>query len=342
MTRGSMALPSVSVIIPTLNAEQYLDECLASIRGQDYPSSLVEIIVADAGSTDATLEIAALHRVEKVVPNPLKTGEAGKACAIRAAEGDVLLSVDSDNVLVGTDWLRRIIAPFVDAAVWATQAVRFAYRRSDPAMFRYHALLGAGDPLAVYVGNYDRLSGLTGRWTDCPHTSEERDGWLRVVVDPAAIPTLGANGFAFRRSVLSPDDLDNDYFFDIDVAADLIARGHQVIGVVDVAVRHYFCRDLAVYRRKTRRRVDDFMFHRSTGVRTYPWTRSRAGILRFALSTSLILPLVLDVATGQRRVRDPAWWLHVPVCLLTLGIYGAGVVRGILRPREMDRTGWRQ
>jgi glycosyltransferase involved in cell wall biosynthesis len=335
-------MPTVSVIIPTLNAAQYLDECLASIRAQDYPTDLVQVIIADAGSTDRTLVIAQSHGVDMIVPNPLRTGEAGKACALRAASGELILSVDSDNVLVGTDWLRRMVAPFGDGEVWATQALRFAYRRSDPPMFRYHALLGAGDPLAIYIGNYDRLSALTGQWTGCPHHSERRNGWIRVTLDSGAIPTLGANGFMFRRSVLPESTVNDPYFFDIDVAADLVLAGQHTIGIVDVPIRHYFCRDLRVYHRKTRRRIDDFMFHRSTGGRTYPWTRSRAGILRFVLSTVLVVPLLVDVQRGLRRVPDPAWWLHLPVCVMTLGIYAAGVLRGLRRPRELDRSNWRQ
>ncbi len=337
-----MNTPRVSIIIPTLNAAAYLDECLSSIRRQTLRADELEIIIADGGSTDATFEIAAKHHVDRIVDNPLRTGESGKAVAIRAARAEVLLSIDSDNVLVGDDWLERILAPFDDAGVWATQAIAFDYRSVDNALVRYTALLGAGDPLAVYVGNYDRMSALTGQWTGCPHEEEERRGWRRVTIDPRHVPTLGANGFAFRLSALTQDELARDYFFDIDVAAAVIRRGHRVVGIVDVAIRHYFCRDLSTYRRKTRRRVDDYMFHRSTGERTYPWPSARRGMVRFVVSTVLVLPIALDAARGWRRVPDSAWLLHVPVCWITLITYAWGVARGLIRPQAMDRSSWRQ
>ena len=47
-------LPKVSFLIPTLNAEGILENCLQSIRRQDYPQDLIEIVVADGGSADAT------------------------------------------------------------------------------------------------------------------------------------------------------------------------------------------------------------------------------------------------------------------------------------------------
>ena len=75
----------VSIVIPTLNSERTLDECLRSIAAQDVPRGSYEIVIADGGSTDGTLAIASARGVDRVVGNPLKTGEAGKAAGIRAA-----------------------------------------------------------------------------------------------------------------------------------------------------------------------------------------------------------------------------------------------------------------
>ena len=71
------AAPSVSAVIATLNAERALGSCLAALRAQDYAGDL-QIVIADGGSTDRTLAIAAENRAT-VVENPLRTGEAGKA-----------------------------------------------------------------------------------------------------------------------------------------------------------------------------------------------------------------------------------------------------------------------
>ena len=43
---------------------------------------------------------------------PAADRRGGKARGARAARGEVLAFVDSDNILVGTDWLRRMTAPF--------------------------------------------------------------------------------------------------------------------------------------------------------------------------------------------------------------------------------------
>jgi glycosyltransferase involved in cell wall biosynthesis len=335
------AAPSVSVVTPTLNAARYLEECLGSVRSQDYPGR-VEVVIVDAGSTDETLDIARRFEVERILENPLKTGEAGKAVGLRAAEGDLLLSLDSDNVIVGSDWLRRMVEPFSDPEVMSAQALRWDYRRQDHFITRWAALTGVGDPLALYVGNYDHYSHLTGRWTDYPHQAEQREGWLRVTIDPDWVPTLGANGYLVRREALRRVPF-GDYFFDIDFAHDLVQLGLNTVALVDVPIRHYFSDSVSRFYLKTRRRVDDFYFFSSKGMRSYPWTsRRKKGAARFVASTVLVVPLLVDIGRGLRRRPDRAWLFHLPACWITLVVYGTGAIRARLRPRMLDRRGWRQ
>ncbi len=334
---------SVSVVLPTLNAERHLRECLGALRDQVYAGD-VELIVPDAGSTDATRAIAAEHGA-RILENPLKTGEAGKAVGVKAASGEVVLLLDSDNILVGQDWLARMVRPLAeDAEVIGCEPARFVANPSDHVINRWHALLGAADPLTIFTGNYARDSKLTGAWTGLPHRSEPRDGWERVELQPGAVPVLGANGFMVRRTAYDAHPV-GDYLFDLDYVNLLVHHGHRVFARPDVGIRHLFCDSVSGYRRKTRRRVDDFFFHSAEGERSYPWTakaRTR-GIADFALSTALLLPIVRQAWRGQRQAPDAgAWAWHVLACAITLGVYGAGVIRGRLRPRMLSREGWQQ
>jgi glycosyltransferase involved in cell wall biosynthesis len=51
----SIAYPSISVIVPSFNQGQYIEETLLSIIDQKYPN--LEILVLDGGSTDNTVEV---------------------------------------------------------------------------------------------------------------------------------------------------------------------------------------------------------------------------------------------------------------------------------------------
>ena len=49
--------PFISVILPTYNEERYIHSCIESLIGQTYPRELMEWIIIDGNSIDATREI---------------------------------------------------------------------------------------------------------------------------------------------------------------------------------------------------------------------------------------------------------------------------------------------
>jgi rSAM/selenodomain-associated transferase 2 len=84
----------LSVIIPTLNEEKFIGRLLAHLASHA-DERLLEIIVADGGSTDRTVEIA---REKGAVV--LQTSKAGRAiqfnAGVAAARGDVFYFVHAD------------------------------------------------------------------------------------------------------------------------------------------------------------------------------------------------------------------------------------------------------
>ena len=85
----------VSIIIPTLNEEKNIVGCLTALRDQDF-SGHYEIIVADADSTDATLEIARSYQCVVVSGGLPATSRNNGA---RVAKGELLFFLDADTVL---------------------------------------------------------------------------------------------------------------------------------------------------------------------------------------------------------------------------------------------------
>ena len=301
----------------------------------------MEIVIADAGSTDGTLELARTYGVDQVVGNPLQTGESGKAVGARAARGEVLAFVDSDNILVGTDWLRRMTAPFANPEVVSTEALRWDYAPHYSFVDRYCALTGVNDPASIFVGNYGRYSYLTARWTGFPVDQEQREGYIRVRVDPELMPTMGANGYLVRAQPFR-EVLEGDYIFDIDAVGVLARHGYDVVARVDVPIGHLFSPTYRVFARKTRRRARDFLYYSGRGERSYPWKRYRGGLALFVVSTVTTVPLLAQSAVGYARKRDRAWWFHPVACWTTLVIYGWEAVRARIKRERHTRSGWRQ
>ena len=106
--------PTISVIIPTLNEEKYLPRCLNSLHEQR-TDLIYEIIIADSDSSDGTIDIAKEFG-NKVVIEHKRTISAGRNAAIRASEGEIIVSTDADTEYP-SHWLERIAKRFEDPKV---------------------------------------------------------------------------------------------------------------------------------------------------------------------------------------------------------------------------------
>ncbi len=94
--------PLVSIIIPAYNVAQYLPACLASVL-PDAGALGYQVVLADDGSSDATGalcdEAAAQHPFVRAFHQPNAGQSAARNAAIRAAAGEWLVFVDSDDTL---------------------------------------------------------------------------------------------------------------------------------------------------------------------------------------------------------------------------------------------------
>lgn len=332
-----MKLPSISIVIPTYNSEKTLAKCLESIKSQTYKN--IEIIIADGGSTDKTLEIAKKY-TNKIFHNPLITGEAGKAVGIRYAKGEVIALIDSDNILPTKNWLRRMIEPFKDEKIAGSEPLFYTYRKKDKYITRYCALLGMNDPLCLFLGNYDRFCYITNKWTEMPVETENKKDYLQVKLNEKQLPTIGANGFLVRKKLLKSCSI-RDYLFDIDVVYELTKQGYDKFAKVKIGIIHLFSGNIWTYIKKQNRRIKDYFYYKKIGLRKYPWSAfSRLKILKFIFYTVFIIPLIIQLIKGWLKKRDKAWLFHVPACWITLIVYGFGVLESLFKREIEHRENW--
>ncbi|MBM3205350.1 glycosyltransferase family 2 protein [Candidatus Shapirobacteria bacterium] len=336
-------LPSVSFLIPTLNAASVLEPCFKAIADQDYPKDKIEIVVADGGSTDKTLILAKKYGA-KIYPNPLKTGEAGKAVAFKKAKNELVALIDSDNYLSTKNWLRQMVAPFTDKEVIGSEPWAYTYRKKDGFIDRYCALMGMNDPLCYFLGNYDRQNVLTGRWTQLPLKQEDKGSWLKINLKPPMIPTIGANGTILLREPFLKSGLIGDYLFDIDILAQLAEKRPIKFAKVKIGIIHLYCGgNIKKFIRKQKRRVKDYLFYQKSGIRHYPWqSQNKLGLLKFILACITILPLIGHTLKGYFKKPDSAWFFHPLVCWITFGVYGWEKLKSLNKIKEMSRENWKQ
>ena len=107
-TVSSPKLPTVSIILPVLNEKAQLERCLSAVAEQSYPA-IIEVVVADGGSTDETRSVVSKFAKVRVVDNPRGIRPAGLNTAIGAASGDIIVRVDARTAFA-PDYVERCVA----------------------------------------------------------------------------------------------------------------------------------------------------------------------------------------------------------------------------------------
>lgn len=106
----------LSVIIPALNEEKYIERCLKSITEQDVSRLNYEIIVVDGGSKDNTLRIARKY-ADKVLLSDKRGIGYQQNLGARCASGDLLVFIHADTYFIRRDVFRKLLQYFKDDTV---------------------------------------------------------------------------------------------------------------------------------------------------------------------------------------------------------------------------------
>ncbi len=92
----------ISIIIPSFNQGEYIEETIKSILNQNYKN--YEIIIFDGGSKDKSLEV--IDKYSSFISHISIGKDTGQADAIKKgfeiAKGEILYWINSDDILVGS------------------------------------------------------------------------------------------------------------------------------------------------------------------------------------------------------------------------------------------------
>jgi glycosyltransferase involved in cell wall biosynthesis len=188
-------LPRVSFVIPVRDDAARLGRCLESIKRNQYPWELVEVIVVDNGSTDDSAQVARRHGAIVLRSN-------GRVAELRnhgaqAALGGILAFVDSDHE-IDDRWIPTAVdvlsvggvgaagAPYIapPAANWVQQS--YDNLRARPVARQDVDWLASGN-LAVNRKPFDLLGGFDRSLEACEDVdlcNRLRLAGLRIVAEP--------------------------------------------------------------------------------------------------------------------------------------------------------------
>ena len=297
---------SLSVIVAAHDEEGVIAEKVANVLASDYPASLIELIVASDGSSDATVQAAREAGATCVLDLP----RVGKLEALnRAAEqssGDVLVFTDAD-ALFEERTLGELVANFADERVGGAAANVVRMVRED------------GRPVARGEGLYWRYERLLKRL-------EDRVG---------SVVSASGHLYAVRRGLFAPSTLaaGTDDFV---ISSHVVTAGARLAfderAVVLVATPEEGGTEL---RRKVRVMNRGLRAALALGDALLP---TRTGLYAFEVVFHKLLRrlvafplLALLGASAVLATRDPAWWVVLAPQLVFYALATAGALASATR-----------
>jgi succinoglycan biosynthesis protein ExoA len=301
--------PTVSVIVPVLNEEAHIGACLDAIRAQTYPD-IIEVLVADGGSTDRTREIAARYPRVRVLDNPRRLQAGGLNVGLAEALGEVTVRIDG-HTIVSWDYVAHCVASLQLTGAAMVGGMMVPLRRGDwvqrGVAVAMASRLGAG-PSRFHVG------GAAG-WVDTVYLGCYRTDLARRVggYDIALVPNEDAE-FAQRISRLG------GVWFDPAIRASYVPRSH--LSAVALQFLRYGRARAATVRRHPR----------SLAPRQLMAPLLVLGLLSsWRRPVALAYATVVSVRAAAEVRRDPSAAAGLLLVLPTMHLpWGAGFLAGLL------------
>lgn len=123
---------SVSIIIPTLNAEKDIEKLINALNRQTV--KLTEIVVVDSESDDSTVEICKKYDNVRVIQIARSEFDHGKTrdMAFRTCSTDYVLFITQDAVPKNELYIEKLLAPFSDNNIAISSGRQIARQDACP------------------------------------------------------------------------------------------------------------------------------------------------------------------------------------------------------------------
>lgn len=340
---------SISVIMPTLNAEKYIDKSLKSIFSQKNISD-IEVILSDGGSTDNTLKISKRYPI-KIIKNKLITAEAGKMSAIKHSTNELLAFIDSDNILNDQDYFANSLHVFNEYKnINCVEPLSYKFNKNDSEINQYCSLMGLNDPFEYYLGRFDKYNIIVDDYTKCLKKNLIINSSFRIdeiILQDKLFPTFGANGTILKKSSISEvlDFEKTEYYFDTDVTNKIFKKQKSfVVCKMHTSITHFYCTSIKQFLKKQSRRISDFLYfnYKEKKDRELPNLPLGKNIL-ILIKFIFILPIIIDsFRLSYKSNLKISPFFHFYLSYLTIIIYGIYFLRFIFKKdfKNLDRKNW--
>jgi succinoglycan biosynthesis protein ExoA len=321
--------PLVSVILPVRNEAHYIARSLGAVLAQDYPASLMEVLVVDGMSTDGTREIVESFKSRfprvRLIDNPGQIVPTGLNAATARARGAILVRVDG-HCEIERDYVSRCVGHLqndgVDGVGGPIQTIGESFAARDIAV-AMSSTFGVGDSAFRTVTDKTMLT------------------------DTVAFPAY-TRGIVERVGPYDEEltrNQDDDYNYRLRkigakvlLAADVRSRYYSRSSIRSLW-RQYFqygywkVRVMQKHPRQMRPRQFApplFVASLSLSLLAAPWSAIGALMLGMVAGSYVIANFAASFLAARNRGQRPSWLLPVAFATLHIG-YGLGFLIGLIR-----------
>ena len=328
MQKANQKNPSIAIVMISYNDELIIKDCLESIKKQSYPSNKIEILLVDGGSTDNTIMIAKKFGANVIIRKDLlEKPQIRGEIAVMTPKTDLIMFFSADNRFQEEDCLENMIKPFSDQNITAIETLKYGFYKDDPILSRYFALIGGCDPIAIGLGKADRMPHDTNKCRLPGKSLEFADYFLvKFNDDVSKLPTLGANGFIIRRSLLEKVGMNNSLHTDMCVK--LIKNGYnQFAFIKNKHIIHYLNLSIMQFIFRRIRWINKYSTNDIKRRYTVFHKRDFLKLIWIIFSyLTTISPLIRSIR-GYIKKHDIAWFLNPVICFLYVFSYSVFYIK---------------
>jgi len=315
-----MSNPSIAIITNTFNPNiAVFTRCLEAVRKQRY-KGLFRHYILDGGSHKKVLAVARQYhpRILSFI-NDQNEGLGRYYRALSYIKEDIVLILQSDNIMTSSSWLTDMVAPFKEKDVFSTFSMHNGYDPSDDILTKYFALIGSPDPTLYYLKKSDKIR-MDQMKYDKGEIIKDTQKYTIVRFTEDNQPVMGDNGCMIRAEVFRKVVRKGKPFYHTDGYRELLCMGYDTVGVVKNSIIHVSrpnIMDQVIRRVEVKKYFTDTL----KGKRRYLVYNShspkdRRNLTAFIVfSLTIIQPLYISVK-GFISKPDIAWFLHPIMSLL--------------------------
>jgi glycosyltransferase involved in cell wall biosynthesis len=301
----------ISIITPTLNNEKDIKNFLESLKRQTYFEN-TEVIIADGGSSDKTLEIAKKYKV-KVFNNKKIFADIGVNEATQRAKGKLIMILATDNLFREKNSLEKMVNVFDDKKITAAFPKQDSLR-VDTIYTKY--INTFTDPVNHFVYGY---AANPRTFEKIYKIQEKRSDYIIFEYSSSIyFPMIAfAQGFTVRSGF---NRSKKNEFDDTTPVIELLKDNKKIAYVDSVTLYHHTINSLGHFIEKQSWRTRNYLQKKNFGIshRAKLLPKKQTDRIRIWPIYSLtILPPFVYASYHLIKDREIMWIFHPLLCIIS-------------------------